>query len=186
MRAPLQNVAPMVGESMTAPMLRTWASFVAQKESKVPQEGRPLPHPDKSRDNREREPRSSQLHRRSPLLRVEAMRSPSTVTRRLHVAAGSHRRRTATRYRSHEGIEGQHINRGSRYHRSRQPTPPKGRRRHQEENHLHRGASPRDSQIGRLILRPSPRGISHTVGTISNQSLLIQMWDWRRTHSTSR
>lgn len=110
----------MVGESTTAPTLRTWGSFAALKGDlmpPLPPWSRPLHPPGTSQASQDRGTHHHsplQLHRpqpqpqsqpTSPLLLLEATRSPSTATQPLPVAAASRHRRTATRSRSCDGIE---------------------------------------------------------------------------------
>lgn len=151
----LQSVAPMVGESMTAPTLRTWGSFAAQKGELAPPLSlwrRPLRPPGTSQTNQDRETHHHhrslchpQLHPqpqpKSPLHLQEAMRSPSIATQLLHVAAASLHRRMATRSRFCDGIEAvpeqnsrsaQLCHKGTSYLHIWQMAQPTGRDRRQQ------------------------------------------------------
>ncbi len=108
----LQTVAPMVGESMTVLMVKTLGLFAAQKgdlASHLPPY-RGLLHPPVGQDREtHHNPWFLQLHLqpqpKSPPLLQEDMKSPSTATQYLPVAAAFRRRKMDTRSRSYEGIE---------------------------------------------------------------------------------
>lgn len=134
--SPSQSATPMVGESMTAPMLRTWVSSAAVRGDQASPPCHwmkpPLPtHTSRPSPDRGAVNQHSPLPQPTFLHLQEATRSPFIAAQRLRAVATSHRSRMAMRSRSCEGDQesraAKQCHRGISCHPTLLTAPPTGR-----------------------------------------------------------